>query len=250
MIECLHKVTLFDQKNTICGMKRKNFESCENTVMKKSKSTPNNTNQNPLDARKTAQSKLISILENSPANPADFLRKVMEGNQVDIDAIIERSKQDNFYTEHTEEQISCYSQDVITAIRSRDISTLRSMHESGRHLQCCNRFGESLIHMACRRGFLDVVKYFIQEAHVSIRVKDDYGRTPLHDACWCREPNFALMDLLIDQCAELLFISDKRGHTPLQYTRREHWKYWNAYLLTRAKSIREKVNATMKDTNI
>ena len=249
-MKCIDRVTLIEQENTRCGMKRQNFESCENIIMKKSKSCSNIPSQTQLELRKSAQSELISILQNSPANPADFLRKVMEGEQVDINVIIERSQQDNFYIEHTEEQISCYSQDVITAIRSRDISTIRLMHNSGRHLQCCNRFGESLIHMACRRGFLDVAKYFIEDASVSIRVKDDYGRTPLHDACWCREPNFALMDLLINQCAELLFISDKRGHTPLQYTRREHWKYWNAYLLTRAKTIREKVNATVKITKI
>ena len=132
----------------------------------------------------------------------------------------------NFFIEHTEEQIKAYDVHVIQAIRSQDIDQLRQIHKAGRQLQCANKFGESLIHMACRRGFVDVVRFLVDEAGVSVRVRDDYGRTVLHDACWTSEPNEELVEYLIRQCPELLLMSDKRGNAPFEYARREHWGRW------------------------
>ena len=51
----------------------------------------------------------------------------------------------------------------------------------------------------------------------------DFGRTPFHDACWRTEPDLDILDLLLDNAPELLMLSDKRGHTPLDYSRRQHW---------------------------
>ena len=143
----------------------------------------------------------------------------------------------DFFVQHTQEQISAYDMDVIQAIRSQDIDQLRSMHKAGRPLQCANRFGESLIHMACRRGFIDVVRFLVNEANVSVKVRDDYGRTPLHDACWTCEPNEELVEFLMLQCPELLLMSDKRGNAPFEYVRTEHWAEWVAFLSERKGNI-------------
>lgn len=60
---------------------------------------------------------------------------------------------------------------------------------------------------------------------MSIRVCCENGRTALHDACWslghntsasCENP-FAMMQLLLEECPLLLFIQDKRGHSPPSY---------------------------------
>jgi len=141
----------------------------------------------------------------------------------------------DYFVEFTEEHMAGYDQDIIQAIRGQDIETLRKYHAAGRTLQCCNRFGESLIHMACRRGFNDVASFLMNEAGVSIKVKDDYGRTPMHDACWAVTPNFELMNMLLDKEPEMILIRDKRGHTPLDYVRRNHWDLWVNYLLRRYK---------------
>ena len=137
---------------------------------------------------------------------------------------------EGFFAEPTEEETNAYGHDVLTAIRTRDIQKLREFHESGRPLKCSNQFGESLLHLACRRGFVDVAAFLIQEAGVTVQVRDDYGRTPLHDACWTCEPNFDLMELIMSACPDLLFMSDRRGNTPLDYARREHWKAYNKFL--------------------
>ena len=82
-----------------------------------------------------------------------------------------------------------------------------------------------------------MVKFFTEEGKVNIQCRDDFGRTPLHDACWSGAPNFELMDLLISLCPALLLMSDKRGHAPLQYVRREDWPLWINFFNSRQERI-------------
>lgn len=83
--------------------------------------------------------------------------------------------------------------------------------------------------MACRRASAEVVQFLI--AHdAEIDIVDDYGRTPLHDACWRPEPRFDIVTLLLDANLDLLRYQDARGFVPLQYVREDHWLHWCAYL--------------------
>jgi len=138
------------------------------------------------------------------------------------------------FLEVTDERINAYGKDCIEAVRDNDVPRLREMLNGGRNLQCSNRFGETLVHMACRRGLIEVVTFFLQEANVSLRVMDDYGRTPLHDACWSSSPNFPLVELLLDHDPEQLLVQDVRGHFPLTYTRKNHWEDWRKFLSARS----------------
>jgi hypothetical protein len=63
-----------------------------------------------------------------------------------------------------------------------------------------------------------------------VQVSDDFGRTPLHDACWSPEPNLDVVELLIQQDPNLLFMEDVRGATPLNYLSRDHWDAWLQWL--------------------
>lgn len=136
----------------------------------------------------------------------------------------------DFFLKYSEEQLNAYDHDVTAAVRNGDLERLRELYSNGHILQCSNRFGESLIHIACRRGLLDIVKFLVNEAGVTPNVRDDYGRTPLHDACWTAAPNTALFEFILKESPDLLFLSDQRGHSPLQYVRREHWQLWVSYL--------------------
>ena len=131
-----------------------------------------------------------------------------------------------------------YIQEAVDAVRSNDVEALKRLAEAGSNLQCGNRFGETLIHLACRRSHTDVVTFLVKEAGVSIKVRDDYGRTPMHDACWRATVDVDLMDLLMETCPELLLLSDKRGHTPLDYARREHWEVLIPFLNERKHKFR------------
>jgi hypothetical protein len=142
-----------------------------------------------------------------------------------------------FFEETKDEEVKAYDCDVLKAIRDSDIEQLRAFHHEGRPLKCSNQFGESLLHLACRRGLLSVVDFMINEVGVPLNVVDDMGRNPLHDAFWTIEPNLELVDVLVKQLPDLLLVSDKRGHTPFSYARRNHWSKWVAYLKERSNRL-------------
>jgi len=146
----------------------------------------------------------------------------------------------DLFEDPKQNEIDAYGFEALDAVRQRDIAKLQQFHAEGKPLKCSNRFGESILHLACRKGFLDVVDFLVNEANVPVWVKDDFGRTPLSDACWTIEPNFDLMDVLLSKAPDLLLISDARGHTPLAYVRREHWEKWTEYLRSKEPELRPK----------
>jgi len=134
---------------------------------------------------------------------------------------------EGLFEDTTPEQRAAYDNELIRAIRSQDIPALRKLHfEQGRTLQAANNFGESVLHMACRRGFLKVVRFLLEEAHVHLCLRDDTGRTPLHDACWTATPNLELVNYLVEKDCDLLLMKDKRGHLPFDYVRKKDWSLW------------------------
>ena len=130
----------------------------------------------------------------------------------------------------TEEHIAAYSMQAAMAARKEDLVTIRQLFEAGHSLQGCNRYGESLVHIVCRRGSFPLLKFLLKEAKVNIRIHDDFGRTPLHDAAWTEKPDFELVKLILDEAPNLLFAVDKRGHTALSYVPRQQWGVWRAFL--------------------
>lgn len=190
----------------------------------------------PIKKSCSAHCLSLEVTDNDSADPQRILISILQ-NQGYKAEIRKSSDLEDFFTKMTDESTAAYDQDVITAIREGDIKTLRKMHKDGRPLQCSNKFGESLIHMACRRGLTGVVRFLIKEAGVTLRVKDDVGRSPLHDAFWSTEPNYDLVDLLIEHDADLLLVKDNRGHLPFQYARHNQWKGWCDYLLSRREVI-------------
>jgi hypothetical protein len=67
-------------------------------------------------------------------------------------------------------------------------------------------------------------------SHSSIILSLDFGRTPLHDACWTPEPNFDIVELILSNDKRLLNLVDCRGSSPLSYIKRSHWGAWVAFL--------------------
>ena len=114
---------------------------------------------------------------------------------------------------------------LIQAVRKSDPTLLGRMLNSGLSPNPCNRFGESIVHMACRRGDYALLKVFTDNGS-SVQVSDDFGRTPLHDACWTSKPCFKSIELILAQDLRLLNIVDCRGSTPLSYVKRESWGEW------------------------
>jgi hypothetical protein len=121
---------------------------------------------------------------------------------------------------------------MIQMLGSKDSSafeTLQRILSSGISSNPCNSFSESIVHLVCRRGRYDLLELFL-EAGCSLQCADDYGRTPLHDACWTAEPSFPTVELLLRQDARLLYMLDARGSLPLSYVHKDHWPAWIDYL--------------------
>ena len=96
-------------------------------------------------------------------------------------------------------------------------------------MSACNRFSESIVHMACRRASVEMVDFILKNGG-NINIVDDYGRTPLHDACWRMTPQFDIVTLLLDQNLDLLNLTDVRGAHALKYVAEDQWLLWCVYL--------------------
>lgn len=129
-------------------------------------------------------------------------------------------------------QKASYGLHLVRAIRSSDDSFISKFLRCGVSPNPCNMFGESIIHMACRRGNYQLLKTF-SDGGCSVQVSDDFGRTPLHDACWTSEPCFKSIELVLDKDIRLFNILDCRGFTPLNYVKKENWSKWIEFFNTK-----------------
>lgn len=181
--------------------------------------------------------KRIRISSNSRADfqkPSEFVTAVFLDGGFCKDDIIKRAGLK--HTIPTPRMIEAYTMEISTAVREGDLDTLKRLHESGADLDCCNRFGDSLVHIACRHGHLNIVKFLIYEVEASAHVVDDLLRTALHDACWSSKLNFEIIEIIVRAAPENLLWPDKRGHTPFDYARQSDWQKWMNFL-TKYKSL-------------
>jgi len=140
-----------------------------------------------------------------------------------------KSLQSAYHNKPTPLQQASYHVHIVELVRRHDLESVASIMSSGISPNPCNSYGESLLHMVCRRGEHELLQIMIDN-NCTIQVTDDYGRTPLHDACWASKPVFETIDLIIRRDARLFHMVDCRGAAPLSYVRKEFWPLWIEYL--------------------
>ena len=57
-----------------------------------------------------------------------------------------------YHRSPTPAQVGRYDLELVRAVRGGNIEKLREIKAGGVSLDACNRFGESVLHMTCRRG--------------------------------------------------------------------------------------------------
>ncbi|CAB9509533.1 SMC6 complex localization factor protein 1 [Seminavis robusta] len=176
--------------------------------------------------------------------PDDHLKVILEGFSA---ARFPSETWHDYFLKMTDKHIEAHTTEVEQAIRGEDYDSLRAMLRDGHTLQTCNKHGESIIHIACRRGSLQLLEFLLEDAQIDMRIRDDMGRTPLHDACWTHHPNFDVIMLLLETSPELLFIVDSRGFTPLTYVPREAWGAWCEWLQEHRMFLRDMVKTLRWD---
>lgn len=190
----------------------------------------NDTTEPPKKRVKTAAPQKIVI------RPSDYVMAAFKANGVVIEDA--RSNAAKKFRLPTEEMIAAYQSDLLNAARRNDIGEIKRLHKEGKLINCCNKFGDSLLHLACRRSHTEIARYLIEEVKVDIHIRDDYHRTPLHDAAWTPEPNFELVSMLMKIAPEHLLLEDVRGFTPFDYVQKQHWGKWLRFLWERKKMLR------------
>jgi hypothetical protein len=133
------------------------------------------------------------------------------------------------FVQPSQQDLNTYDSSVLQAIYMQDIESLRQLGE-GSPLQARDEFGESLLHVACRRCFLKVVKFLVLEANLSLWVCDQSGKTPLHLACQSSSPLVEMVDFILSQDQDLLFVADNDDMTPLDYMPKDTWRMWVKHL--------------------
>jgi hypothetical protein len=160
--------------------------------------------------------------ESAVESPVQFLRSLFPQDEVQFHSRPSTVDPDDYVS---------YDMETVRAIRSMDVVKLRELLEQGKCFDASNRNGETLLHLACRRGDLKTVKFLLEEACVNPDVCDDMGRTIVHDVCWRPTPDMELMGTLIRTLSpDTLIAQDRRGHAPFDYVRREHWDTWIGFL--------------------
>ena len=168
----------------------------------------------------------------------------------------------------SQERIDGYysTPELVNSIRDNDLVKVRALYTAGK-ITCnaCNPFGESLLHVACRRGHAAMIHYLVDTCGFGLKALyqcDDFHRTPLHDTLWSSsQSKYQIIDYFLhhpDAAAinivSLFFVKDKRGFTPLDYSRKEEHSTWLHFLqkrkhLLRSASSSDAVTATVANND-
>lgn len=185
------------------------------------------------------RSKRPRLCQNIVIRPSDYVLAAFRVNGTKIDEVREQTNER--FVPPSDEMIKAYTSQALEAVRKNDLDGIKKLHADGKlGVTPCNKFGDSLLHLACRRSHTAMVKFLIEEVKVIVNIRDDFHRTPLHDATWTALPNFDLVELLIKEMPEHLIMQDVRGFTPFDYVRQEDWGLWLRFLWERKEILKPK----------
>ena len=184
-------------------------------------------------------------------SPQEYFDQLLEDRGYNVPLI--ESINSAYFNDPTELQIASYGRKMQVAVRKGDVTALEKLLKCGLSPNACNRFGESILFLACRRGKTEILQALI-EARAAIQICDDHGRNLLHASCWAINPPFEIVKILLEYDSSMLFMMDTRGLTPLSYINIEDWGKWNDWLhenidtffpIDKAATYRESAVATM-----
>ena len=183
------------------------------------------------------------IFYDESTHPETFLRRIFRKRGYCIAK--RRAPLTEYKSQVLEEQTKGYTNDLLKAVRESDLAKLEEIFEEGTHRNACNVFGESIVHMAARRGDAPLMEFLLSHG-ASLCASDDFGRTALHDAFWTADVNPRVVEVILNHDLTLLRVADIRGFTPLQYARRETWTDWCRFFDERKEIYWKKLEADWK----
>ena len=195
------------------------------------------------DHKTTMSSGDTGTSQNITKNPQDVLKAILSVDVVAYPATM----WDAYFLQWNEKNVKAHTKELEQAIRDEDYTKLRAMIKSGKILQTCNKHGESIVHLSCRRSSDELLRFLMKEGDVIVRIRDDCGRSPLHDTCWSYNDRFDIFKTLVENSPELLFIKDFRGFAPFDYIPKPKWGEWRSFLEANANFLKQCTKAVVKD---
>ncbi|CAM9480585.1 unnamed protein product, partial [Ectocarpus sp. 13 AM-2016] len=165
-------------------------------------------------------------------HPEDFLHALLRERGYTTEMVA--MKETVYHRPPEPDQVAAYDKAILRAVLDEDEAALERMRAAGRRMDACNRFGDSILHMACRRGRATALRFLLRAAgSAGVVSSDDFGRTVMHDACWTSSPRFDVASAVLDADTRLLRTLDSRGSSPLQYVPEDQWPLWCAFFESR-----------------
>ena len=132
-------------------------------------------------------------------------------------SFLQKLKWPAYFGQHDDPESGQITPEIDYAVKSKSVKKLRRLWQRGVNMNATNDQGETLVHLVCRQGCSDMLMFLMSEAKVSVRVRDDIGKNPLHEVCWrpIFDPGLAMM--LMSDSPELLWAPDARGFLALDY---------------------------------
>jgi hypothetical protein len=171
--------------------------------------------------------------EDSNVKPTDHYQALCEKNGMPVQFVPLDESHGTFFRPNTPDNKAAFKTELVNAVRNQDLEAIQDLHQNrGFSLEGRSPVtGEALLHVCVRRGTPDILRYMLQKAKVYPRVCCDYGRSPLHDACWSNDSkSLELMKMLIQASPNMLRMLDRRGFSPLDYIPRDRWAQCCAFL--------------------
>lgn len=227
-----------------CPSSRRTKQRRLSPSVSSSPSTQNSTFSNNTATTADAQSPKMKQIYNIllQINPKEYAKAGFRANGYSVEEVRQTASSKFQDPIATDVMTSQYTTAVVTAFRQCDMAKIRQLHKDGQLTSnASNAYGESVLHIASRRGNLEMLKFLIEDVQIDPRKYcDDYGRTALHDACWTptSEPAFDVVDYLLTKSPEHLLLKDKRGFTPLDYIRPKDHGKWLRFLWERKTKLR------------
>ena len=143
----------------------------------KSKSTLDNSLHNPSGA-------VLSSPRRQPRHagmsPQQYLDGMMRNRGYSVDYI--KTLDTAYRSRPTPLQKASYHLHLVKLVKSCPPSALSEIISAGLSPNPCNVHGESLLHTVCRYNKASHLQVMLEHCGTDLKVCDDFGRLPLHDA--------------------------------------------------------------------
>ena len=174
---------------------------------------------------------LLRLLVEDEGSVQKLFSESCKKKKVSLPIRFNSSQMTSFFHPSTAEQRQAFQdKEMVAAIQEGNVEQVRLLWRSGKRVDGCNNFGESFLHIACRRGYDSLVEFLVKEAMTNLRICDDHGRNPLHSTCWSIKPKYRIAKLIVEREPLLFMFADARGHTPLMYVQSSAWGDWCTFI--------------------